>query len=1016
MFTFIRLLDDPVNKQRGPAGLTQKSTKKYVTKAWFTKDQSIQAHWGSLFDVEKEFTPTSLGDLSRALTEYAKNPQVCMVQHALPKGAPRTRVRRVKEVFSLFPKTEFMVFDVDEFPLPEGIEQLDIEAHTKYVLGLLNSRFPQYFNTNMRFISKGSSSAGIKLGQIRIHLFLENATPVSNRQVATIVDEINAVFREEFGQNIFDPSVYNRAAVLYTATPLFLGSLPDPFEDSPRMVYKKTGSVATFPPNTKEKSVTKATEITQLDLENQSRFTGTDVLPTSVIQVLEDIRQTRDNVLMAKSHRLVFTAMEAGVCFNVLEEKLALAMVDHPKIKTGEMTVQAYLQNGLDYVLGIVKSRAIREVPQKLDITVVPKEEVSPEDMKTAIFSLDVERIALSKPPEGKEKFLHVGGKPPQNKITFLKASLGSGKTTYVNELRRTGALKGKFLSITNRTSLVASIADDFNDRGLSDKGNKLPPYKYSKIKDRNDYIMGEGGSMATTIHSLHYFQELAQDGGVDVVFIDECDAVLDELFNAPNNIMRSRDKCRDALSYLLGTAKYVILADGDINEDTMFGYFHLCADSGMVKDLAVVEHKHPMLAGAHATEVKTEETLWVQGVHCMLDEGKKVLVVTDSGPEQLNTRMEDLQLIHPEHNFMAIHSESRNNPDIVEVLNRTTEALIEQDLDCVICSPTVVSGVDFHYFDVVCLLTNSDNSPPNLRFQALRRCRKASEFFIYTSTEVSGFSTGYRSDLCTGWYNKSKRNLALRKEEEFNGFIRNLRFMLMDQGCTVTVDSYKEESLESIAKDMTGEAGKDIEFRKHLDAIMTATEGSSPLYYNDAWEEKKQVAHYLDLDGLSEVTEEHVAYFLTKKIHKRMEALGAVVRAGLWSTLFYQVSYVEDFVTFLQQNGKEWYTATGNNASTVGKYKRLRVAKSQARRIGLDLYPKESEISCDLLQVKEYYRKYCQYVDIPIPREFMTASELAMALESKEDLSLRAQAIPGVQKASTESGAKDWASFMENN
>ena len=615
---------------------------------------------------------------------------------------------------------------------------------------------------------------------------------------------------------------------------------------------------------------------------------------------------------------------------------------------------------------------------------------------------------------EPEQKYLKVNETLPKNKLVFMKASLGSGKTTTVKNLRSEGLLSGRFLSITNRVSLVEGIATDFNAR-KDELGDEMPPYKYSKRVDRALWEQDSNGAMSTTIHSLHHFDRIAQEGGVEVLFIDECDAVLNELLNGPAHILRNRKACIDTLTYLLATAKYVVLADGDIDADTMFGYFFLCAKL-KVKDIVSIDHRYAMLTDAVATEVKTEETLWVQGVHCALDEGKKVLVMTDVGPEALNTRLENLGILHPDHNIVAIHADSKENELVRDILNNTTDALVRHDIDCVLCSPTVVSGVDFHYFDTVCLLTVSDTASPNLRFQALRRCRRAKEFWLYTNPDISGFKTGYRKEFLIDPLDLTKQRLALRREVEYNGYLRNLRFLLLDQGCSVEVISDREPSLESIAKDASdGLSGSEIELNNHIQAILHAKEDVIIDNYNNAFEERKQIAHYLEIEDLNLVTEEDITYFLTKKIHKRMDALASVVRGKLWTALYYSVNDIEGFVSFLQQYGQQWYNATGNNASTLGKFKRLRNAKEQARKLGLVLYPREDGIESNKAQVKSWFRQYCSYSDIPIPVEFMTVDELTKANETAEDLTLRSNLVSKEAVSST-AAAKDWASFMEVN
>ena len=99
----------------------------------------------------------------------------------------------------------------------------------------------------------------------------------------------------------------------------------------------------------------------------------------------------------------------------------------------------------------------------------------------------------------------------------------------------------------------------------------------------------------------------------------------------------------------------------------------------------------------------------------------------------------------------------------------------------------------------------------------------------------------------------------------------------------------------------------------------------------------------------------------------------------------------------------------TGENTFTgyYAKKMNLRNAKYQASRIGLKLFEKEQGIEPNFSQVKRWYRMFCEYTDVPIPKEFLTAEELALSAEKASDLAF------GDQTVSTKQEAKTWASFL---
>lgn len=1009
MFTFITQVrqSDPQPIQTSTGWIMPK--KKYLTKVWHSQTKITEIHLAKYFDVTEVANPQNMCELLELVQKYAKDPDSCMLQHTISEDTPTKNIRRNKETFSVVPKNKFMVFDVDSFPRPDHIDPLDISGQVHFILDLLSERFPVWFDKEMRFIAKGSSSAGIKTKEIRLHLYLENTVPVNTKQLDTIVDEVNTKFNEEFGVDLFDDSLYTRAHILYTADPIFEGTISNPFDDSTwsRIVFNLKGYTASIPPSTKEKERVKTVSLTDEDIENIEHYHGAEVVTPRVAQILEDIRENPDNVYTKKAPRLFFVAMEEGIGFSTIESAFKVAMQDHPKIISGERVIEEYLNAAKTFCFQTIKSRAIRTIPEYVNIETTPREEIDPEHRSEVLTKWPISILY----PEGAgtdDGYLHIPELPPKNKLTFWKASLGTGKTTAVQRLVNGDdimgikpKLYGRMLAITNTVSLV-----DGNAKKLGAPANKA----YLDKEYRDSFLSNPNGRMSTTIHSLHKFTQMAQDGAIDFVFIDECDAVMDTLINGPATILRERRKCIEALKLLLQTAKYVVLADGDISEETMFAYFAMCS-----KPIALVDYKVQKLKGSVAYEVKSEETLWINGVHCALDEGQKVLVVTDLGPKEINERVRALTLLHPGLVIKGVHSESTKDQDIKDILENTNAALDQYSVDCLICSPSVVSGVDFYYFDVVGLITKTKIASPNLRFQALRRCRKPNkEYWVYTDPDTSNFSTGYykseyREDYMPQDYIQEK--YALRKNREYSGFLSNLRFMLMDQGCEVVVDAevIRGETLEKIVEDTCGVSAKALEREALINAILTSTEDSSPKRYNSAYETKKLITHYYDLESPENVLYEDVDMYIDQDLHKRMSALADVVRGGLWTPMLYSVKHLESFAKFLRSYSIQWYNSTGENAFTgFGKSMNLRNSSYQASRIGLKLFPMDKKIDPNWQQVKDWFRKYCEYEELPIPREFLTPEEIAKAEESSEDLSLREELV---ETFSVDMGAKDWFS-----
>ncbi|QXN67573.1 hypothetical protein [Klebsiella phage vB_Kpn_3] len=86
----------------------------------------------------------------------------------------------------------------------------------------------------------------------------------------------------------------------------------------------------------------------------------------------------------------------------------------------------------------------------------------------------------------------------------------------------------GNFLAITNTRALVSSNAKKFSAG------------QYDKSVDMLNFKRGAIDRMSTTIHSMHKFKSFI--GQIDTIFIDECDAVMNDLLFAP--VVKQRREC----------------------------------------------------------------------------------------------------------------------------------------------------------------------------------------------------------------------------------------------------------------------------------------------------------------------------------------------------------------------------------------------------------------------------------------------------------------------------------------
>lgn len=933
----------------------------------------------TLFDIEKVLEPISLKSTYREVVKPTRNiPYQFAIRYAPTNEAlkQRTGLQRNSDNFRSPKPSPILFMDIDSLAMPEGMDWYDVKGQADYVCQLLHDEFPDLFPKDLAYIAKASGSAGRKLGTIRLHLYLENKFFITTEQMAHLVYN---VINDKI-EDLIDPAPYHARQPHYIADPAFLDDQVDPFKARGlnRVFCKFEGNCATIPANTPAYISRATVNLTEEHGKFFNRTSGERMFTDRVAEHLERMESAEDRMFVGHVPRLYHMAWEDGICLDFLEKVptereteehgifLYTILSKYHTVISGNRSIQDYMANGRKACMTKIVGEANRDIPGSIDSSVTSDDMVDyssdvPDNIRSGQWGniVQIARIPADSKPH--EPYLKLNKLPPENTLTFIKASLGTGKTTAVKLWLARGEVKGRFLAITNTRALV-----DSNARIFGAPENEA----YRKIKHHNEYYNDPDGRMSTTIHSIHRYKEMAELGMIDFVFIDEADAVMNELLNS--TLMRERRKCMDTLGELLASAKHVILSDGDIGKETIEAYHGL---SKVRKPINVIEHKREMLAGARAYELGDLESIW-SITSASLSHGDKVLVVTDLGPDDLNIRQMTLATLHPTKVIKQIHSNSSQDEDIKEILKYTNEGLKKQGIDGLICSPSVTNGVDFRYFDTICVITMSGTQPPNLRFQALRRDRGAKEIYYYTDKKTRGFKSGYTSDMATSaasWLERNQTFYGLRRTRESMRFPATLRYYLLDQGCQVEV-------MKDTWEPLNYEEAKLAYHEERINAIVMATETYQPPRHNDAWDAKNKVVKYYDLNSTSEVCEISAGRYVTDKPDKKMAFLHDIVQAGLWDKILECEWTSKPFVKFLDTRGHVFYQATGSSANPI-------LANMYLRMMGIE-YDKETG-RADIAKVKKWYRVFCIMNELQIPKAFMTEEELLLSDESFNDISM---------------------------
>ncbi|ASV43429.1 DNA primase C [Vibrio phage JSF12] len=895
-----------------------------LAKVFDSQGNSVDPIMPKFFNVVESVNPNALDQAFKLISDYQTNPEVALVR-AAPVGAIRS-IRRNAETFNCSVRSRIIHMDIDG--IFEDRAPVSLKEQALICLEFLNELEPEIFPLEAGYIAKASGSSGIKKG-IRLHMYMQNETAVSNAQLKYLAYRVNKKSMEKHGFEILDTSVYDKVHLMYTANPVFEDPLLDPYKDKERSIYV-AGKSTLIPDIMPEYRGMASYTLKKEHFDFITDIEGFHSFPSEDFERRIDVlRNAKDNVFMRHSISVYCAALEQGVDINWLDAEVEKILDGYANRKRSS---KIYISNAKQAALKIILARSLRKVDSDIRISSDPTHGTSLPITEQETNSAEADR------------FLKINSLPPEGAVTFIKASLGTGKTTTVQSWLKSGKFEGRFLAVTNTVSLVEGNA------------KKLESGCYNKLKDFTEFRDGQTHRMSTTIHSLHRFYDTIAQRGIDMLFIDECDAVMNDILFS--DLIKERDKCIKTLKLILQEAKYVVLSDGDISSETIEAYARLCDP---VKPVVIYKHERRMLEGARAIELIDENSVWA-ALQGSLDIGEKCLLVSDCSPDELNEKGIALRA-STGRNIKEVHKNSSQDADIKEILMYGNAALIGQNIQGLLCSPSVTSGVDFNYFDSVFILTrDSGIHAPNLRFQALRRDRGAKNIYYFTSPMTEGFRAGAdKYDETLGWASRCRRIFARRRENECQKYRSTFRMLLVDQGCKISIDPSPWGKIESAAS---------VYKEERINAILSATPSFSLQRHNDAWEIKTFITKYFDdVDDIGDITANHVEMWLELKPHDRAKFFHRVFK-DYWKILKQCTHSFEPFVKELKENPNKWYQCTGMDVRT----EKWRIAKN-LKAMGIDVkHPGKFDT------IISWYRTYCQIEGIQIPKEFMTESELFLA------------------------------------
>ena len=826
----------------------------------------------AFFNLVEEHIPETLEDAEELVRGWMFDPRKLIIRYKYTDSAKRAAesavantedlpvyVRRASELEEV--PNKLVVMDIDSLPL-DGIRYNDLKGQVSKLREILHKCAPEYFPEDLGMMIKVSSSAGFS-DMIKAHVFFMNNADLTQSQIKQLFFEVNGKFKQHYNSKItlVDLALYSTGQPHYFANPIF-AKVSDPFKTSMRLL-RCSGAPATIPQTIKSYSRNIKVDFSE-DL--MSNMIGTKAMPETVAQMIQVLDKWPVKVsgfrtkMIAAFHRAIQSSFDLKELENILRpiiERKRPGMSDD------------YIKQGRSASISKFVERSARSIPEGID------------------------GVGLEKLDSG-SKPIHLDLKepPPANSLTFLKASLGTGKTFSVAQWLRTGQLKGNFLTITNSSSLVESNAVKF------DAGDFRSP------KARLDYATGKVTALSGTIHSLWKLESIADS--FDVLFIDEADAVLNDLLYASIISEERKKLITNVLATLLRTTSRVIISDGDLSEETVRAYSSLIEHS---RPLYSIIHHRKTLKGAVAYQHPSVDSLW-GSLLAHLELGDKCLVVSDLSPDSLNEKRIALKHLAPGKNIFAIHANSKEDKVVRDIVNNTNAGLVRNNVHGLLCSPSITSGVDFNYFDVVFVITKSDNQAPNLRYQALRRDRGC-QLIHYYFNNMKGYLTGFSkaANYKEGWKDMSQRELAIRREREAEYYINSFQYYLLSEGCGIEVISDPYDPLPDYSAEY---------LVQRINAIRTASENKVIENHNDAYEVQQKILLYYELD---ELDEGHILEFLENRPDKKAEFLDSIYDIAWPYLQCCTTDFLQPLVNFMDAEGYKFFLATGTQARKSKNY-----------------------------------------------------------------------------------------------
>ena len=312
--------------------------------------------------------------------------------------------------------------------------------------------------------------------------------------------------------------------------------------------------------------------------------------------------------------------------------------------------------------------------------------------------------------------------------VILVKAPTGKGKTQKVGKPFADWCMGGNlpFLAIAHRTSLISELSSRLNTSHYEDEKKT---YELAKKAGRD--VQGSINSLAVCINSLdsEAFSKFIRS--VKYLFIDEVTQAL-EAFNSDTSFVTSKEKTFDRLKQLIANADCLIVADANINQDTLT-FIESCRPNERFNIVEIKPKNEKKIVYIHPDKESVIDKI----VRDIKGQDKKVWLACDSAERARDAN----RVINGNHNINSFlitrnttKSKAKKFLDSIDQESKKYQAII--------ASPTISSGVSVEHrdangitlphFDYVSGILTGHSVTSRDAYQMLGRVRYAKELHLF--------------------------------------------------------------------------------------------------------------------------------------------------------------------------------------------------------------------------------------------------------------------------------------------